>query len=117
MYQVFHNKYYNLGHTEKFLVQTQSQTKSSGIKFLEVHGIRKNLDSNILPGKQHANPIKSSTEKPHIGQGRAGMKRRRPSPINQTIIQPSELSQKIPGATEIETRIANHANSKVLHIP
>ena len=39
------------------------------------------------------------------------MGRRRPSPINQTIIQPSELSQKIPGAAEIETRITNHANS------
>ena len=39
------------------------------------------------------------------------MRRRRPSPINQTIIQPSELSQKIPGAAEIETRITNHANS------
>ena len=38
---------------------------------------------------------------------------RRPSPINQTIIQQSELSQKIPGATEIETRIMNCANSKV----
>ena len=27
------------------------------------------------------------------------------------ITQPSELSQKIPGAAEIETRITNHANS------
>ena len=74
--------------------------------------MRKNLDPNILPEKQHANPIKGSTEKPYIGQGRAGVRRRRrPSPINQTIIQPSELSQKIPGTTEIETRITNHANS------
>ena len=31
MYQVLHDKYYNFGHTEKYLVQTQSQTKSSGI--------------------------------------------------------------------------------------
>ena len=36
--------------------------------------------------------------------------RRRPSPINQTIIPPSELSQKIPGATKIK-RITNCANS------
>ena len=62
--------------------------------------------------KQHTNPIKGNTEKPHIGQSRAGMKRRRPSPINQTITQLSELSQKIPGAAEIETRITNCVNSK-----
>ena len=62
------------------------------IKLPEVHGMRKNLDPNILPEKQHANPIKGSTEKPCIGQRRAGL--RRSAPINQTIIPPSELSQK-----------------------
>ena len=72
--------------------------------------MRKNLDPNILPEKQHTNAIKGNTEKPHIGQGRAGM-RRRPSPINQTITQPSQLSQKTPGATKIETRIMSCANS------
>ena len=72
--------------------------------------MRKNLDPNILPEKQHTNPIKGNTENPGIGEGRARM-RRRPSPIKLTIIEPSELSQKIPGAAEIETRITNHANS------
>ena len=69
----------------------------------------KNLDPIILPEKQHTNPIKGNTEKTCIGQGRVGM-RRRPSPNNQTIIQPSELSQKIPGAAEIETSVTNCAN-------
>ena len=69
------------------------------------------MRKNILPEKQHINPIKCNTEKSCIGQGRKGMRRRRPSPINQTIIPPSELSQKIPGATKIETRITNCANS------
>ena len=72
--------------------------------------MRKILDPNILPGKQHTNSVKGNTEKPCIGQGRAGM-RRRPSPINQTIVQPSELSLKIYGAAKIETRITNCANS------
>ena len=57
--------------------------------------MRKNLDPNICPQKQHTNPIKGRgifAEKPCIGQGRAGMRRRRPSPINQTITQPTELS-------------------------
>ena len=39
------------------------------------------------------------------------MRRKRPSPINQTIIPPSELSQKIPGETKIETRKTNYVNS------
>ena len=76
--------------------------------------MRKNLETNILPEKQHTISIKGRgifSEKLCIGQGRPGMKRRRPSPINQTITQPSELSQKIPEAAEIETRITNHANS------
>ena len=38
------------------------------------------------------------------------MRRRRPSPINQIIIQPSELSQKFSRATEIETRIIGCTN-------
>ena len=65
--------------------------------------MEKNLDPNIKPEKQHANPTKGSTGKLHIGQGRAGLRGRRSS-INQTNISPSELSQKIPGKTKIETR-------------
>ena len=40
------------------------------------------------------------------------MKRKGSDPIDQTINQPSELSQKIPGKTEIETGKANEAHSK-----
>ena len=50
----------------------------------------------------------------HIGQGRAGSRRKRPDPINQSINQPSNLSQKILGRTEIETRKTNHVNTKDL---
>ena len=42
-------------------------------------------------------------QRPYTSQGRAGLRRKRPDPINQTIKQPSVLSQKIPGRTEIET--------------
>ena len=70
------------------------------------------LDPNTKPEKQHANPIKGSIEKPCIGQGRAGLKRKRPDPIRQTIIPPWELSQKIPGETKIETRKTNHIHFK-----
>ena len=63
------------------------------------------------PEKQHTNPIKVSIEKTCRGQGRAGLRRKRPDPINQTIIPPSELSQKICGEIKIETRKTNHIHS------
>ena len=62
------------------------QARSSGIKLPEVHGMRKNLDPNIKLEKQHANPIKGNVVKLHIGQGRAGLKRKDLIPsINQLI--------------------------------
>ena len=42
-----------------------------------------------------------------MGQGRVGIRRKRPNPINQLIIQPSNLSQNIPGRTDIETGKTN----------
>ena len=53
-------------------------------------------------------------ERLHIGQGRAGSRGKRPDSINQSINQPSNLSQKIPGRTEIETRKTNHVHAKDL---
>ena len=48
---------------------------------------------------------------PYVGQGRAGSKSKKPDPINPAINQASNLSQKIPGRTEIETRKTNHMHS------
>ena len=109
MHEVLLENFYKI---DSNLVQTRSQARSSGIKLPEVHGMRKNLDPNIKLEKQHANPIKGSVVKLHIGQGRAGFKRKRSGPINQIIKQPSELSQKIPGKTKIETGKINQAHSK-----
>ena len=69
--------------------------------------MRKNLGPNIKPEKQHANPIKGSVVKPCIGQGRAGLKRKRSNSINEAIDPPSEPSQKIPQDAKIETGITN----------
>ena len=74
--------------------------------------MRKNLDLNIKLEKQHANPIKVTVIKPCIGQGRAGLKKKRSDPINQTINPPSELSRKIPGETKVETGKTNQIHSK-----
>ena len=85
----------------------QSKAKSSQIKLMEVHGVKKNLDPNLRPEKQHTFPKQGNLERLDIGQGRVRSKRKRPDPINQAINQPSNLSQKIPGRTKIETRKTN----------
>ena len=109
MYKVLENKFYleNNFCNDKYLIQTRSQAKSSGIKLLEVHGVRKNLNPNLKPEKQHTLPKQGSLERPHIGQGRAGSRSKRPDPINHAINQTSNLSQGIPGRTKIETRKTN----------
>ena len=96
MCQTLDDNYYN---EEKYLIQTRSQAKSSGIKLLEVHDMGKNLDPNLKPEMQHAISKQGSMERSHTGQGRAGIRRKRPAPINQTINQRSNLSQKISGRT------------------
>ena len=112
MHQVLEDKFYlENNFCNKYLIQMQSQAKSNSIKLPEVHGVRKNLDPNLRPEKQHTLPKQGSLERPCVGQGRAGSKRKRPDPINQAINQPSNLSQEIPGRTEIETRKANHMHS------
>ena len=57
IHNILHEKNYNLGRTDKYLVQSGSQTKSSGIKLPEVHGIKKILDTNTLPEKQKNGPL------------------------------------------------------------
>ena len=81
MYEVLEDNYYN---TEKYCIQTRSQAKSSGIKLPEVYCVRNNLDLNVKPEKQHAIPKQGSAERPHAGQGRAGLRRKRPDLINQS---------------------------------
>ena len=51
MYQVLENRYLGNFCTDKYLIQIWSQAKSSGIKLLEVHGVRKNSDPNLRPEK------------------------------------------------------------------
>ena len=71
----------------------------------------KNLDPNLKPEKQHAIFKQGDMERPHTGQERAGLRRKRSDPINQPINQPSNLSQKIPGGTRIETGKTNQIHT------
>ena len=106
MHNILCKRCYNIGKSERYLVQMWSQTKSSRIKLPEVHGVSKNLDPNILPEKQSIRPLKGneiSQEKPRMHQGRVGMRRKKP-PINQTIAQSTEISRKIPEASKIKKK-------------
>ena len=88
---------------KKYLIQTCSQAKTSGTKLPEIHGIKKELNPNLQPEKQHAIPKQGISEKLQVGQGRAGLRRKRPDHINQ----PSDVTQGIPGGSQIETRKTN----------
>ena len=79
---VLQTRYYYIGDREqgKYLVQTRSQTNTSGIILPEVHSIDKGIDPNIRLEKQVIRPVISpeakgiSQVKPRLGQGRAGIK-------------------------------------------
>ena len=47
----------------KYLIQMCSQTKTSGTKLPEVHGVEKGLNPNLRPEKQHAIPKQGKSER------------------------------------------------------
>ena len=50
MHNTLYKKYYNI-EMNRYLVQMCLQTKSSAIKLPEAHGVKKTLDTNLLPKK------------------------------------------------------------------
>ena len=95
----------------KFLIQTCSQAKMSGTKLPEVHGVRKEINPNLRSETQHAMPKKGMTEKLHIGQGRAGLRRKHaPDCINQ----PFNVTRIIPERSKMATEITH--NIQALHM-
>ena len=95
--------------TSKYLIQTRSQAKSSGIKVLEIHGTNKGVNPHIKPRKQRplptlpmhsippillAQPVDKGPPthpipKTRIGQGRAGLRRK--FKTNQPIPLPKQM--------------------------
>ena len=88
----------NLPRKGKYLVQTRSQVRSSGIRLLEIHVTNKGLDPHTQPGKQKSFPIQTINKgmpthpipKPRIGQGRARLRKKVKMP------QPIPLPQQLP---------------------
>ena len=83
---MLYDRYYSIGkrgEEGKYLVQTRSQSKSSGITLPAVHGAEKGINPSIQLEKQVtkfivvATVVKTSTQtKPRIRQGRAGLRRK-----------------------------------------
>ena len=79
----------NLPRKDKYLVQTRSQVRASGIRVPEIHGANKGLDPHVQPRKQKSFPIQTvnkgmpthPTLRPRIGQGRAGLRRKAKAPL------------------------------------
>ena len=106
MKSILQNRCYNVNENEeKYMVQTRSQTKASGVQVPEVHGFRKRLDPHNIPEKQ-PQPIMGLDvdRKPRIGQGRAGVRRkalplldpRRGTSTSKPIIISDEIGPKMP---------------------
>ena len=77
---VLQDKYYKVNENkDRYMVQTRSQTKASGVQLPEVHGSRKRLDPHRIPEKQTQPIVRLDVDrKPRIGQGRAGVRRKAP---------------------------------------
>ena len=67
---VLQDKNYSLeGENERYMIQTRSQTKASGVQLPEVHGSRKRLDPHKIPEKQ-PQPIVSLNIERRAGERR-----------------------------------------------
>ena len=51
MKAILKDRYYNIGNESRYLVQTHSQAKDSGIKLPEPHGVDKGINPDIKPEK------------------------------------------------------------------
>ena len=122
----------NLPRKDKYLVQTRSQVRSSGIRLSEIHGANKGLDPHVQPGKQKSFPIQTVNKgmpthpipKPRIGQGRAELRRKvntlQPMPLpcqppTQPIIK--HVKKAVVPLPEPTNQSQSHVQSQILPRP
>ena len=101
---VLQDKYYNVNENEeKYMVQTRSQTKASGVQLPEVHGSRKSLDLHRVPERQSQPIVRLDVDrKPRIGQGRASVRRKAPPLLDSR--QGTSTSKLIVISDKIESK-------------
>ena len=126
--------------TNKYLIQTRSQAKSSGIKVPEIHGVNKGINPHIKLGRQRplptlpmhnippttlAQPVDKGPPshpipKPRIDQGRAGLKRKirtnQSIPLPKwTLDQPIQTSTPKDGLSLPEPTVQSQENVQPQH--
>ena len=96
MYKTLYEYYYNIEIEDKYLVQMRSQTNVTGIMLPDVHSAKKMLVTNVLTEKQKPQIQEKQVDKnrPRLGRGGAGMKCRKPQPVDTTVSV--RKSHKIP---------------------
>ena len=93
MKAVLQDKYYSL-ENERYMIQTRSQMKASGVYLPEVYGSRKGLDPHKMLEKQQQPIVGLDIEKkPRLGQGRAGVRKKIKAPPSQYGPGSSKLNQ------------------------
>ena len=122
----------NLPRKDKYLVQTRSQVRSSGIRLPEIHGGNKGLDPHMQPGKQKSFPVQTINKGmpthpipiPRIGQGRAGLRRKvkAPQPITSPHLLPAQPitehdSRTVVPLPEPTNQLQSHVQSQILPRP
>ena len=119
----------NLPSKDKYLVQTRSQVRSSGIRLPEIHGTNKGLDPHVQPGKQKSFPIQTINKgtpthpipKPRVGQGRARPRRKVKAlqPITSPHLLPAQPitehdSRTVMPLPEPTSELQSHVQSQIL---
>ena len=122
----------NLPRKDKYLVQTRSQVRSSGIRLPEIHGANKGLDPHMQPGKQKSFPIQTVNKgmpthpipRPRIGHGRAGLRRKvkAPLPIASPHLLPVQPITEHDSRTAVPlpeptNQLQSHVQSQILPRP
>ena len=81
MHNALYETYYRIEPQDRYLVLTQSQTKVTGITLPEVHGMKKMLETRVLPEKQKPQIQAKQAVKirPKLGRGRAGIRHKNPN--------------------------------------
>ena len=134
----------SLPRKDKYLVQTRSQVRSSGIRLLEIHGVNKGINPHLKPERQRPLPTLPTQSippthttqpvdkglpthpipKPRIGQGRAGLRRKvkaplpiaspYPLPVQPITDHDSRTTVPLPEPTN---QLQSHVQSQILPRP
>ena len=102
MYNALYEIYYRDDPIDRYFVQTQSQTKTAGVKLPEVHGTRKTIltHSSIEKQKPQIQERQIDNNRPKLGRGRAGMQHKQLQPVADTSVSTNK-SPNIPTTQKV----------------